>query len=243
MKIISVWNRKGGTGKTTTAGNMAAYLADHGRVLIVDTDPQGNLSGWLCKNPTVELADVLSGTVKLSEAIYKVSGNLDIVPTFAIGGDLNQFAETRLPSLPFAFADFADQVDALGFDYLVYDMGPGDGILQRSILSTADEVLLVATPEYFAADGIASAVAILEEIKKTRRATFTVKKLVANRINNSYSAHEVYLESFQGLEWQLYQIGQNTRIHDAVMFHGLIKEWDPGNKFAPVYQELAGGLA
>jgi chromosome partitioning protein len=242
MKTIAIWNRKGGTGKTTTTGNTGAYLADHGKVLLIDSDPQGNLTSWLAKNPQIELADVLQGSSALQEAIIPIGANLDIVPTFSIGGDLNTFAETRLPSLPFAFVDFQEQVQALGYDYLMYDMAPGDSILQRAILATANEVLLVATPEYFASDGLEAAMAILEEVKKTRRATYHVKKMVINRINKAYASHDVYLENFGQSDFELYAIGQNTRIHDAVMFHGTIKEWDPGNKFAPIFQSLAGAL-
>lgn len=242
MKTIAIWNRKGGTGKTTVAGNVAAYMGDHGRVLLVDSDPQGNLTSWLAGDYELELADVLNGKATIEKAAKKVVYHLDIIPTFAIGGELNTFAETKLPALPFAIDDLKIEAERAGYDYLVFDMAPGDSILQRSTLATADEVILVASAEYFAADGLESAIEILNEVRRTRRAQFNVRRLVVNRLNKTYASHDVFLTNFKESGFELYQIGQNTRIHDAVMFHGTIKEWDPGNKFAPVFQSLAGAI-
>lgn len=243
MKAIAFWNRKGGTGKTTTTGNTAAYLAEYGRVLMIDTDPQGNLTSWMAKDPQAELADVLNGTMALTECIQSVGQNLDILPTFAIGGDLKEYAETKLFKQPFAFADLCDSIEQAGYDYAVFDLAPGDSILERSVIGSVDEVILVANPEYFAADGLEAATSTLQEVRKAMRATFSSGKLVANRIHKNYAAHQVLLESYaNNPEWSLYRVGQSTKIHDAVMMKGTVKEWDPGNKHAPEYKRLAEGV-
>lgn len=243
MKAIAFWNRKGGTGKTTTAGNTASYLAEYGRVLMIDTDPQGNLTSWMAEDPQAELADVLNGAMALTEAIQNVAENIDILPSFAIGGDLKDFAETKLFKQPFAFADLYDSIEQAGYDYAVFDLAPGDSILERSAIACTDDVVLVANPEYFAADGLEAATSTLHDVKQSMRAQFNSGKLVANRIHKNYAAHQVLLDSYENNpDWSLYRIGQSTKIHDATMMRGTIKEWDPANKYAPEYQRLAEGV-
>src|SRR5208282_2208441 len=106
-KAICCAIQKGGTGKTTTSGNLGRILAGKARVLLVDADPQGSLTSWLLVTPPAyELADVLLGQVKLAEALVPLGKGdaLSLVPTFGIGGHLRNFAETILEKKPFICA-------------------------------------------------------------------------------------------------------------------------------------------
>ena len=95
MKIIASWIAKGGVGKSTLAGNFSYYLRERGKVLLVDADPQGNTSGWLHPDSFQwEMADILAGKCSLKEAVLPVRDNLDMVGTFAIGGNLKKWSET-----------------------------------------------------------------------------------------------------------------------------------------------------
>lgn len=240
MKTIAFWNQKGGTGKTTSAGNVAGELRHHGRTLLVDVDPQSNLTSWLApEGIQYELADVLAGSVELRGATVTARPNLDILPSFAIGGELRTFAETRLPSKPFAFADLKAAAD---YDYMILDLAPGNGILERAALSIADIVVLVAAPEYFSSDGLESAEDFLSRIRTDLRAQFNATRLLINRINRSYAAHAVLLEEMRGDGYTVFEIGQSTGIHDAVMVHKTVWEYDPGNKYTAEYQRLAHGI-
>jgi chromosome partitioning protein len=240
LRSIAIWNRKGGTGKTTTAGNIAGELRFHGRTLLVDCDPQANLTSWLSTGQAVsELADVLASNAGVSSAVVPVREGLDLLPSFAIGGELGKWAETELPSKPFAFSDLRDEIAGAGYAYAVFDLAPGDSSLERAVLAAADEVLLVAAPEYFSADGLESAMETLEEIRRDRRGRFDSSRLVVNRVNRSYAAHQAYAEALEGNGMEVFTIGQSTGIHDAVMFHRTIFEHEPGNRYTSEYQRLA----
>ena len=243
MKTIAFWNRKGGTGKTTTAGNVAADLRNYGRTLLVDCDPQSNLTSWLVtKGAEHELVDVLTSTVGLPLAVVNVRAALDVLPSFAIGGELKTWAETKLPGQPFAFADLREAIHAVGYQYAVFDMAPGDSTLERAALAVADEVGLVAAPEYFSADGLEAAADTLQAVLRDRRAHFQASCLVVNRVNRSYAAHEVFTEAFGASGYRLYTIGQSTGIHDALMLHKTIWDHDPGNRWITEYKRLTKEL-
>jgi cellulose biosynthesis protein BcsQ len=170
----------------------------------------------------------------------QIRENLDLIPSFAIGGDLKQWSETQLPSKPFAFADLGEA--ARRYAYMVLDLAPGDSILEWSALASADEVVLVAAPEYFSSDGLESAQDSLNRIRADRRARFSSSRLVVNRINRSYAAHSVLLEEMGSDGYELYEIGQSTGIHDAVMYRQTVFEYEPGNKYTSEYQRLAQGI-
>lgn len=244
MRVFGFWNRKGGTGKTTTCGNVAAEIRHYGKTLLVDCDPQSNATSWLVtKEIRHELADVLAGRTRLWDAAVNVRENLDVLPSFAIDGDLGEFAETKLPSQPFAFMDLRDECARHGYAFVLLDLAPGDSTLERAALAMCDEVVLVAAPEYFSADGLEAARATLEAVKRDRRCQFASFRLVANRAHGSYAAHKVFLDEYRANGATVYTINQSTPVHDAVMQHATIWEADPGNRTTGEYQRLAQDLA
>lgn len=244
MKTIGFWNRKGGTGKTTTAGNVAADMMRGMNVLTIDCDPQGNLSSWLAPAEFEhELADVLAGRCKLHEAVEPVRDGWHILPTFAIGGGLRTLAESELPKRPFAFHDLLDQAREDGYHVVILDLAPGDTALELAALSACDEVVLVAAPEYFAADGLESALDTLDQVRRNRRAGFTSQRLVVNRVNRSYAAHSAYQHVLTAANLDIYTIRQSTAVHDALTQHKSIYEYAPGDKNTSEYLRLATELA
>ena len=108
-KTIAFHLQKGGVGKTTISGTLACQSAINGHnTLVIDCDPQGNLSSWfLTQPPKYELSDVLQGKCFVEEAIIKAPelGNLSILPTFGIGGTLKNYSETKLAEEPFVIQD------------------------------------------------------------------------------------------------------------------------------------------
>ena len=129
--IYAFWLAKGGTGKTTLSTNVA-YLSER-RTVLIDADPQGNASGYLLKSlPGGELATVLAGKGMLEDALVKRE-HLTILPTLP-GSTLKTWADSQLAQTPFIFDDLNKQLAALGYEQIIYDLGPGLSMLERSIL-------------------------------------------------------------------------------------------------------------
>ena len=134
-KTIAFHLQKGGVGKTTISGTLACQSAIGGHnTLIIDCDPQGNLSSWfLMQPPKFELSDVLQGRCFIGDAIVKAPGleNLSILPTFGIGGTLKNYSETKLAEEPFVIQDLVKDVSE-DYDHIILDLSPGLGRLERS---------------------------------------------------------------------------------------------------------------
>jgi chromosome partitioning protein len=246
MKSIAVWVQKGGTSKSTTAGGLAWALRRRGKVLLVDADPQANLTGWLHPQPfEYELADVVNGSLYLADgAIRMIREGLDLLPSFAIGGQLKDWAETSfLTRRPQAFQYLTEEVIAAGYDYLVYDLGPGASTLERSIIATVDECLPVVRPETFSVDGLQTFEATIAEIRKHMRARVAVPRLVVGALNRSFGIHLGYLEAIEKLPYQVYVIGQTTKLPEAQGLHSFLAEHDAGNRVLAEYERLAEAIA
>ena len=233
MKKISFWIAKGGTGKTTTAGNVAGQIAAKGgKVLAIDADPQGNLSSWFLKDaPPHELADVLKGTVTAMDAIVQTRESLFLMPTFGIGGGLEQWQETKALTEPFAIDNLLDQVQ--GFDLVIFDIGPGRGPIGQMVNSSVDEIIPVMLPEFFSADGLEIFDDYLDTMKRTRRARAERGPVVVNRVNQSYSAHQAYKTVGAHI------VGQSTDIHDCLLENKTLLEYNKKNKWNDAYSRIA----
>ena len=243
MKIIAFHVEKGGTGKTTLAGNSSYVLSKMAKTLLVDGDPQGNATSWFATNSMEwELADVLENRVSLENAVKKIRSDLYLLPSFGLDGNLKHYSETTLFQRPYAFLDLIDTITASDFEVAVFDLGPGISNLEKSILSAMHEVIGVAAPETFSADGLEVFENELQKLRKDRRAQFEVNKLVVNRINLSYSLHVEYLKQFNALDYEIFTIGQSTSLSDCVPRHLSLHEFDPKNKNVTEIERLASAI-
>src|SRR5579862_2475540 len=147
--IIAVLNQKGGVGKTTTAINLAAYLAKDGRsVLLVDLDPQGNSTSGLGLDkqklgPT--LYDVLFSRAQADQTVRKINSKLFILPSNA---DLAG-AEVEMVNLPGREALLRRALAGLAYDYILIDCPPSLGLLTITALTAANSVLIPVQAEYY----------------------------------------------------------------------------------------------
>ena len=168
-RVIAVANQKGGVGKTTTAINLSACLAEKGqKVLAIDMDPQGNMtSGLGIDKDEVEknIYDLMIGQVGVEEVLQKETiKNLDIIPTSIdlsaaeielIGVDDKEFIIRN------AIAPIKDN-----YDYIIIDCPPSLSMLTINAMTTADSVLVPIQCEYYALEGLSQLIHTVELVKE-----------------------------------------------------------------------------
>ena len=167
-KIISIINQKGGVGKTTTAVNLSALMADMGqRVLIVDLDPQGNTtSGLGMAVEDASVYEVLMGRIQMRDLVEKTDfKNLSIA-----GSDI-RLAGAELEMVTVDKREFrlktALAAVAKDFDFIMIDCPPSLSLLTVNALTASDGVIIPIQCEYYALEGVASLMQTIQRVKKT----------------------------------------------------------------------------
>ncbi len=244
MKAVAFSIQKGGQGKTSLSGNVAYIISENSKILLVDGDPQASLSSWLLnKSPEYELSDVLQGKATLREAIIQLNENLFILPSFGVGGNLRNYAENQLESEPYIFDELKEEATRLDFEFIVYDLSPAIGRLERCIILGSDETITPLTPEYLSLDGIEIFADFLERVKKGFKRTIKHEKIVINSMNEGYRRHKIYRDKIRNLNYKIFEVGQDKNIPESQMFHKSLMDFEPKSRVIPELKRLATALA
>src|SRR5258708_9197264 len=185
MRPLGIINQKGGSGKTTTAVNLAAALGEKGkRVLVIDLDPQASTSSWFgIKDVGKELLDVFTGASELADQVQVSSAlGVDVVPCStwlagvekALAGEVGaeSILRRRIRKLP------KDK-----WDYLLIDCPPTLGILAINALTAADEVLIPVEAHVMALAGVAQIIKTAEVVKDRLNADLELTGILACRVD------------------------------------------------------------
>ena len=167
-KIIAVANQKGGVGKTTTSVNLSSILAKKGRkVLLIDTDPQGNATSGLGieKNLSYSVYDVIVNEVDMDKTIQKTNvKNLSICPSnINLAG-----AEVELVSMISREQRLKEKLDLIKdqYDYIFIDCPPSLGLITLNTFTAADSVLIPIQCEFYALEGLGQLMNTINLVKK-----------------------------------------------------------------------------
>ena len=229
MRIVAIANQKGGVGKTTSAINLSACLADRGiRTLLLDLDPQANATSGL--GLMQEDRGSLYAALVEGEDVHNLIrsthlSNLSIIRSHQeLAG-----CEIELAQAGNHLARLREVLQPLRslsvFDYVVMDCPPSLGVLMTSALAAADELVVPMQCEYFGLEGLSKIVHIVQQIRESRA---NLGHQVVNDVRGYFG--EVVYETV---------IPRTVRLGEAPSFGKSIIEYDPTGKGAQAYRALA----
>lgn len=243
-KIIAFLNQKGGVGKTTTCVNMAGYLAQMGKkVLLLDIDPQGNASsnlGFEKDSKPKTIYDVIVDDNTIEEVIQKTKlENLDIIPSDV---DLAG-AEIELVQMNNREKVVRNILRKIvnNYDYICIDCPPSLGLITVNALTACDSVLIPIQCEYFALEGLSQLMYTIKLVKKHLNENIDVEGVVLTmKDNRSNLGQSVAQDISKYFGKKVYKtiIPRNIRLAEAPSFGEPICVYDPKCTGAIAYKAL-----
>ncbi len=244
-RVLAVANQKGGVGKTTTAVNLGAALAEAGfRLLVVDLDPQGNATTGLGLNPrdvNGSIYDVILNDLPLEDCVEPTSvKNLFVAPATIdlAGAEIELVAqmsrELRLKKAIDAVRDF--------YDLVLIDCPPSLGLLTVNGLAAADEVIVPIQCEYYALEGLGQLLRNVALVQSNLNPGLEVRGIVLTMYDaRTKLADQVEAEVRQYFGPKVYRtvVPRTVRLSEAPSFGQPIIVFDSPSRGAKAYRELA----
>lgn len=248
MGVYAIANQKGGVGKTTTAVNVGACVAEAGYpTLLIDADPQANATVGLgvARAHTPGLYEVLSGEVPISRAITKTAvQGLQLLPS----GPGLAGANVELPRIDGSELLLRAALDEVreSFEYILLDCPPSLGPLTVAALAAADQVIVPVQTEYFALEGLAGLLETLSRVKRDVNPELTIAGMLLTmhdgRTRLGKDVEDDVRRHYPDLVFQTV-IPRNVRVGEAPSYGLPVTHHDPHSAGAEAYFELAKELA
>jgi chromosome partitioning protein len=243
-RIVAVANQKGGVGKTTTAINLGSSIAAaERRALVVDMDPQANLTSGLGIDMSGAPASLYRGLVEGAQAAELIR-DTDILTLKVVPSDRNLTgAEIELVDQPrreFRLRELLSPI-ASSFDYIVIDCPPSLGLLTVNALVAADAVLIPLQCEFFALTGVSELMSTVNKIRASFNPRLSilgiVLTMVDERTNLTAQVMEDVRRNFEGIVFRSV-IPRNVRLAEAPSFGKPILLYDVRSRGAEAYLSL-----
>lgn len=244
-KVISIFNQKGGVGKTTTNVNLCAALALKGKkVLSIDIDPQGNsTSGFGINKNDLEytIYDVLIEDYDINKIIHKTEiENLDLVPAnIQLAG-----AEIELTNTKHREKTLKEKMNLMDneYDFVIIDCPPSLGLLSLNALTVSNTVLIPIQCEYYSLEGVGQLIDTVKLVKKNLNPKLDIEGVLLNmfdgRTNLSVQVVEEVKKYFKDKVYRTV-IPRSVRLAEAPSFGQPIMLYDVKSKGSIAYTKLA----
>ncbi len=244
-RIIAIANHQGGVGKTTTAINLSACLAEKGqKVLAIDMDPQGNMSSGLgLDKDSIDktIYDMIIGENDVEEVIdHGTIDNLDILPSNV---DLSavEIELIDVDNKEFIVKDAIQKIRD-NYDYIIIDCPPSLSLLTINAMTTADSVLVPIQCEYYALEGLSQLIHTVELVKERLNSILEIEGVVFTMYDARTNLSLQVVENVKdNLQQNIYKtiIPRNIRLAEAPSYGTPINQYDPKSAGAESYMRLA----
>ena len=244
-RVIAIANQKGGVGKTTTTINLSACLAEKGKkILVIDTDPQGNTtSGFGLEKNDIEntIYELLLGEISIEESIIKnaVEG-VDIIPS-----NVNLAAvEIELIGVNKKEFILRNEVEWVKdrYDFIIIDCPPSLSLLTINSMTTADTVLVPIQCEYYALEGLSQLIHTVNLVKERLNPDLDMEGVVFTMFDSRTNLSMQVVENVKAnIQQKVYDtlIPRNIRLAEAPSYGMPINIYDPKSAGAEAYMSLA----